>query len=92
MTTEASCVIGGVDTHKHTHDGAVIDDQGRLLGHGQFPVAELPKGVCVEPCGRCVVSVYQEVAQRHSPEIRGKPFASSASFGWVAWFALLVMF
>jgi hypothetical protein len=92
MTTEASCVIGGVHTHKHTHYGAVIDDQGGLLGHGQFPVAELPKGVCVEPCGGCVVSVYQEVAQRHSAEIRGKRFASSASSGWVAWFALLVMF
>lgn len=40
MTTEASGVIGGVDTHKHTHDGAVIGDQGRLLGHSQFPASD----------------------------------------------------
>ena len=33
MTTEATTVIGGVDTHKQTHYAAVIDDQGRLLGH-----------------------------------------------------------
>lgn len=30
-------VIGGVDTHKHTHYAAVIDDRGRLLGHQEFP-------------------------------------------------------
>jgi transposase len=30
-------VIGGVDTHKHTHYAAAIDDQGRLLGHAEFP-------------------------------------------------------
>lgn len=30
-------VIGGVDTHKHTHYAAAIDDHGRLLGHQQFP-------------------------------------------------------
>jgi transposase len=30
-------VIGGVDTHKHTHYAAVIDDNGRLLGHEEFP-------------------------------------------------------
>ena len=30
-------VIGGVDTHKHTHYAAAIDDQGRLLGHREFP-------------------------------------------------------
>ncbi|MGO4860404.1 hypothetical protein [Arthrobacter sp. 2MCAF14] len=30
-------VIGGVDTHKHTYYAAVIDGQGRLLGHRQFP-------------------------------------------------------
>ena len=29
-------VIGGVDTHKHTHYAAAIDDQGRLLGHHEF--------------------------------------------------------
>jgi transposase len=30
-------VIGGADTHKHTHYNAVIDDHGRLLGHREFP-------------------------------------------------------
>ncbi|WP_375003761.1 IS110 family transposase [Aeromicrobium sp. CTD01-1L150] len=30
-------MIGGVDTHKHTHYAAAIDDQGRLLGHQEFP-------------------------------------------------------
>src|SRR3954447_20795032 len=30
-------VIGGVDTHKHTHYAAAVDDQGRLLGHQEFP-------------------------------------------------------
>src|SRR4051812_16652933 len=33
-------VIGGVDTHKHTHYAAAIDDQGRLLGHQEFPATE----------------------------------------------------
>ena len=32
-----SSVIGGVDTHKHTHYAAAIDDHGRLLGHQEFP-------------------------------------------------------
>jgi transposase len=40
-TTSAEVtVIGGVDTHKHTHYAAVIDDQGRLLGHQEFPAAD----------------------------------------------------
>lgn len=30
-------MIGGVDTHKHTHYAAVIDTHGRLLGHQEFP-------------------------------------------------------
>jgi transposase len=30
-------VTGGVDTHKHTHYAAAVDDQGRLLGHREFP-------------------------------------------------------
>jgi transposase len=30
-------VIGGVDTHKHTHYAAAVDDRGRLLGHAEFP-------------------------------------------------------
>ena len=45
MTTEPSTVvIGGVDTHKHTHYAAAIDDHGRLLGHQEFPAndARLP--------------------------------------------------
>ena len=33
-------VIGGVDTHKHTHYAAAIDDQGRLLGHQEFPATD----------------------------------------------------
>jgi transposase len=39
MTTTTATVtaIGGVDTHKHTHYAAAIDDQGRLLGHQEFP-------------------------------------------------------
>lgn len=40
MTTEARTVIGGVDTHKHTHYAAVIDDTGRLLGHREFPAID----------------------------------------------------
>lgn len=42
MTIEAAIVpvtvtvIGGVDTHKHTHYAAAVDDQGRLLGHSEF--------------------------------------------------------
>lgn len=34
---EPVTVIGGVDTHKHTHYAAAIDDHGRLLGHQEFP-------------------------------------------------------
>jgi transposase len=39
MTTTPATVtvIGGVDTHKHTHYAAAIDDHGRLLGHQEFP-------------------------------------------------------
>ncbi len=39
MTTAPASVtvIGGVDTHKHTHYAAAIDEQGRLLGHQEFP-------------------------------------------------------
>jgi len=40
MTTPASAVIGGVDTHKHTHYAAAVDDQGRLLGHREFPATD----------------------------------------------------
>jgi transposase len=37
-------VIGGVDTHKHTHYAAAIDDQGRLLGHQEFPADDAGYG------------------------------------------------
>jgi transposase len=37
---ETPTVIGGVDTHKHTHYAAVVDDQGRLLGHHEFPATD----------------------------------------------------
>jgi transposase len=37
MTKQRPNVIGGVDTHKHTHYAAVIDDQGRRLGFREFP-------------------------------------------------------
>lgn len=30
-------VVGGVDTHRDTHVGAVVDPAGRLLGSAQFP-------------------------------------------------------
>jgi transposase len=40
MTTSTAAVIGGVDTHKHTHYGAVIDAHGRLLGHKEFPATD----------------------------------------------------
>jgi transposase len=36
MTNPESDVIGGVDTHKHTHHAAVIDGNGRLLGAREF--------------------------------------------------------
>jgi transposase len=42
MTTAPASVtvIGGVDTHKHTHYAAAIDEQGRLLGHQEFPATD----------------------------------------------------
>jgi hypothetical protein len=43
MTTskEAREVIGGVDTHRHTHHAAVIDAvTGRLLGDQEFPATQ----------------------------------------------------
>jgi transposase len=40
ISTETETVIGGVDTHKHTHYAAVIDQHGRLLGHQQFPATD----------------------------------------------------
>ena len=38
--TSASMVIGGVDTHKHTHYAAAIDSHGRLLGHREFQATD----------------------------------------------------
>ncbi len=42
MTIEVRTVtvIGGVDTHKHTHYAAAIDEHGVLLGHQQFPATD----------------------------------------------------
>jgi transposase len=36
MAGEAGAVIGGVDTHKHTHHAAVIDHNGQLLDDREF--------------------------------------------------------
>ena len=36
MAGDHGVVIGGVDTHKHTHHAAVIDQNGRLLGGREF--------------------------------------------------------
>ena len=33
-------VIGGVDTHKHTHYAALIDDRGRLPDHREFAATD----------------------------------------------------
>src|SRR6476620_7737148 len=41
ITPAAVTVIGGVDTHKHTHYAAAVDDQGRLLGHQEFPANDI---------------------------------------------------
>jgi transposase len=40
VTPAALTVIGGVDTHKRTHYAAAVDDQGRLLGHREFPASD----------------------------------------------------
>ncbi len=39
-TTTTVTVIGGVDTHKHTHYAAAIDDHRRLLGHQEFAATD----------------------------------------------------
>jgi len=36
MAGQVDGVIGGVDTHKHTHHAAVIDHNGQLLGDREF--------------------------------------------------------
>jgi transposase len=42
MATSANdvTVIGGVDTHKHTHHAAALDEHGRLLGSQEFAANE----------------------------------------------------
>jgi hypothetical protein len=40
MANPPTRVIGGADTHKHTHYAAAIDGHGRLLGHSEFPANE----------------------------------------------------
>jgi len=40
VPSESATIIAGVDTHKHTHYAAVIDEHGRLLGHQQFPASD----------------------------------------------------
>ena len=45
MTTSTAAVIGGVDTHKHTHYAAVIDDQrppARPSASSRPPIAAMP--------------------------------------------------
>jgi transposase len=36
MAQERRLVIGGVDTHKDVHVGAVIDDRGKILDTAEF--------------------------------------------------------
>lgn len=40
MDEMARVVIGGVDTHADTHEGAALDDQGRLLGVRSFATTQ----------------------------------------------------
>ena len=47
-------MIGGVDTHKHTHYAAAIDDQGRLLGHREFPATDHGYQPCCPGCAATV--------------------------------------
>ena len=37
MTGSARGVVAGVDSHTDSHDAAVLDDRGRLLGRRRFP-------------------------------------------------------
>ncbi len=45
MTYEAGAVVGGVDTHKHTHHAAVIDQRGQLLGDREFRTSAAAVGI-----------------------------------------------
>jgi transposase len=40
MTANRVCVIGGVDTHGHSHHAAVIDSAGRVLGSAEFEASD----------------------------------------------------
>ena len=44
-------VVGGVDTHRDFHVGAVVDDAGRLLGSDQFGVDTSAYAQLVAPMG-----------------------------------------
>ena len=39
MSEDGVVVFGGVDTHRDTHVGAVVDSAGRLLGSESFTAA-----------------------------------------------------
>ncbi|HEU0040957.1 MAG TPA: IS110 family transposase [Jiangellaceae bacterium] len=61
-------MIGGVDTHKHTHYAGVIDDQGRLLGHQEFEATD---------AGYCQLLAWM----RSHGEVRSIGVESTGSFG-----------
>ena len=54
MTNRTANVIGGVDTHKHTHYAAVIDDHGKQLGHREFPAHAGGYAALLAGCGPTV--------------------------------------
>ena len=54
MTTETTTVIGGVDTHKHTHYAAAVNQHGRLLGSQEFPAADPATNGCWSGCANTV--------------------------------------
>jgi len=53
MTTNTGSghVVAGVDTHKLTHHGAVLDaDTGKLLSEREFPATWRATGDCCRGC------------------------------------------
>ncbi len=50
MAGQPGVVIGGVDTHKHTHHAAVIDGHGQLLGDRQFATELVARPPCSPGC------------------------------------------
>jgi len=56
MTTEALSVIGGVNTHKHTHHAAAVNQHGRLLGSQEFPATDPATNGCWAACANTVRS------------------------------------